>query len=1287
MKHKKLILFILAAAMALVFAVPAASYADDVPEDAVAKIGDKEYTSLRDAFKDAQNEDIITVLKDCIIATSNPISVNTDITLDLNGKTVTSKVSSYAFNLSESLTVIGTKADSGITLNTDTQRGIFNVNPGANLSIVGTGNEEDLLSGNTAAKYGLIYLADKGDAAEGASISLQDVNASTNYSILTSEDGTTSGTDALIKVSGGEFTCSAETSEGQRAFYLNYAYGDFEDASITCGHGPAVHFRGTYTVVVAGAETAVPSVISGCSLVNHFSGGQLNEAYDRSALFLSKGAQVIIESGSFTGDCGAYVKGGSTALNVENGTFTGTGTYAVETLAEGGGNPIANLSGGTFNGDLQGTYFKVTGGSYTDNPTNFIPEDSQGNPTCDVERYGNYYVVTEYKVAEIDGETYPTLVSAFDAAKDNDEIVLLKDITLSQPVEVSSGKNISLDLNEHEILGSDTNTTLFDVKDAFLDIYGEGTLKTTKAADAATIRVEGKETNGNEDEHYGICVDDDVTIISSAYGVEVSNGNAKGVAYNTGVELNGCTIIAATAAVYVPDTASYTGVANPFLPYIDMNCIAEDGEYGLWGGGTAEYFIDGAELAGTTAAIAASDGCLEIKDGTFSSTGAAAAVFSEKAEAKIAGGFFTAKEKALNIGPDAAATIDGGTFDSKVSVAGSGTGEIIIAGGYYKGSAQPLEIANSNLKIAGGYYSASIKDGYEGKFAQGFGEDASTVTGYPYQVKNTATDVTVEVTKIDKTNNTAEAKLTIGEGAPINVTVSVENAEETPITALDVESLIKTVQAKGGITSTDTQQIRFRLDKEIVDVAEDGKTMTYDVSAIAAVGSRDIEVSDSCLKDNVNFNLDVSPMDVKAGSSVYVTNNGTTKQETVAADTVGIETKKLGTFVISTEDPATPSYTVTFNGNGGTPATQTATVKSGQKVSAKTVTREGYTFDAWYNGTVKFDFNTPITSNLTLTAQWKVQQFTVAFNSNGGSAVASQKVEYGKTATKPADPTKKDNLFDGWYADSALKKAYDFSTPVKGDVTLYAKWLTKGNNADIKATDIAKSAADAEGNALVQNKDYTLKAGGADFAASYTDTFRGTRTVNIVIGDKFYTFTVTGTKLPPIDINTLTVTVSNGVYTGQFVTPKVTITDADGKEIDAKYYDIAIPESSIAVGTYKAKITGKDDYTGTVEKSYKINPPAKAITKVVKGKKAFTVKWKKASATERGGFDKYQVRYSTKKSMKGAKAKTAKKSASKLTVKKLKAKKTYYVQLRTYKTVDGVKYYSKWSAKKKVKTK
>ena len=102
-------------------------------------------------------------------------------------------------------------------------------------------------------------------------------------------------------------------------------------------------------------------------------------------------------------------------------------------------------------------------------------------------------------------------------------------------------------------------------------------------------------------------------------------------------------------------------------------------------------------------------------------------------------------------------------------------------------------------------------------------------------------------------------------------------------------------------------------------------------------------------------------------------------------------------------------------------------------------TKENYTFAGWYNGNEKFDFTTVPTGDVTLTAKWNINQYTVKFVSDYGS-FADQTIEHGKPIDtgKLTIPEVEGYTFDGWYTEDNTK--FDFTKPIKRNTTVYAKW-------------------------------------------------------------------------------------------------------------------------------------------------------------------------------------------------------------------------------------------------------
>ena len=137
-------------------------------------------------------------------------------------------------------------------------------------------------------------------------------------------------------------------------------------------------------------------------------------------------------------------------------------------------------------------------------------------------------------------------------------------------------------------------------------------------------------------------------------------------------------------------------------------------------------------------------------------------------------------------------------------------------------------------------------------------------------------------------------------------------------------------------------------------------------------------------------------------------------------------------------DPVIAKYTVTFDSDGGS-AVEKQTVEEGKKATKPTdPIKEGYDFAGWYNGEAAFDFETAIKANITLKAHWTIKTFTVTFDTDGGSEVVAQTVEYNGKATKPADPTKDGYIFKGWYNGDT--EFWFNSIAITENITVKAKW-------------------------------------------------------------------------------------------------------------------------------------------------------------------------------------------------------------------------------------------------------
>ena len=210
----------------------------------------------------------------------------------------------------------------------------------------------------------------------------------------------------------------------------------------------------------------------------------------------------------------------------------------------------------------------------------------------------------------------------------------------------------------------------------------------------------------------------------------------------------------------------------------------------------------------------------------------------------------------------------------------------------------------------------------------------------------------------------------------------------------------------------------------------------------------------------------------------------------------------------------------------------------------------------------------------------------------------------------------------------------------------------------------------------------TLK-NGTDYTVSYSNNTKvGTAKVTIT-GKGNYTGSVSKTYKIKNNFKKATISgISNKSYTGKNITQSITV-KYNGKTLkNGTDYTVSY-SSNKNIGTATVKITGKGSYTGTITKTFKINPAKQEIQKLTAKSKAFFVDW-----AQKGSATGYEIQYATNSKFTSAKKVTiTNKKTDKTTVSKLSGKKKYYVRVRSYTTVKGTKYYGAWSASKSVTTK
>lgn len=175
--------------------------------------------------------------------------------------------------------------------------------------------------------------------------------------------------------------------------------------------------------------------------------------------------------------------------------------------------------------------------------------------------------------------------------------------------------------------------------------------------------------------------------------------------------------------------------------------------------------------------------------------------------------------------------------------------------------------------------------------------------------------------------------------------------------------------------------------------------------------------------------------------------------------------------------------------------------------------------------------------------------------------------------------------------------------------------------------------------------------------------------------------------LAKTDLGKCSVRISTTSYTYNGATRKPTVSvKLNGQTLSSDCYTVTYASGRKLVGTYAVTVTAKSGNVpvcGSAKLTFTIVPRTTYVTSLSAAKAGFTVQWSKRVSQTSG----YQIQYR----MKGlSSTKTITVSGTSTTAKKitkLRAKKRYYVKVRTYKTVSGKRYYSSWSSSKSVVTK
>lgn len=306
-----------------------------------------------------------------------------------------------------------------------------------------------------------------------------------------------------------------------------------------------------------------------------------------------------------------------------------------------------------------------------------------------------------------------------------------------------------------------------------------------------------------------------------------------------------------------------------------------------------------------------------------------------------------------------------------------------------------------------------------------------------------------------------------------------------------------------------------------------------------------------------------------------------------------------------------------------------------------------------------------------------------------------------------ANPIALQTRYQGQLALNDSKDFYQFTVASSGNITVAVnagiyrayfkiydsagkeKWSTRESwNSTTQRIDFSKEVKLTAGTYYFVVEKYDNNTGNYSFSLSahvhsytYTVTKATTSSNGKIVGKCSCGETDTSTIYRP---GSTSLSPSSYVYDGKAKRPSVTVWASDGKVIGPENYTVTYGKGRKDVGSYSVTITFKGNYSGTLQRYFYIYPKKTSIARLTAKSRGFSVKINKKKKQVSG----YQIQYAGNKAFRKAKTKELNGSSKvSATYSGLKAKKKYFVRVRTYKKVGSQRYYSAWSNVKTIVTK